>query len=124
MSGIKKFTRQRSRELRKNTTPPERVLWQYLRILNQSGLNFRRQAPIGAFIADFADYGRKLVVELDGHTHGSSAAIAYDAERDEFLRNQGFRVLRVTNYDVMTNPEGVVLAIMADIETPEPTHDA
>jgi very-short-patch-repair endonuclease len=114
---IKDLTRRRSRELRNGATPPERLLWQYLRFLNQSGLNFRRQAPIGTFIADFADYKRKLVIELDGDTHASAAAVIHDSKRDEFLRSQGFRIIRVTNSDVTTNLEGVVLAIMAEIET-------
>ncbi len=125
MTEIDNITRRRCRELRNNSTPPERILWQYLRILNQGGgLNFRRQAPIGKFIADFAEYSRRLVIELDGDSHANVAAAGYDAKRDEFLQRQGFRVLRVANRDVLTNPEGVVAAIMQAIETREHGHDA
>src|SRR5262249_50830921 len=93
MTRIKSLTRRRCRELRNNSAPPERLLWQYLRILNQSGMNFRRQAPIGKFIADFADYGHRLVIALDGDTHAGETAASYDAKRDGFLRRQGFSVL-------------------------------
>jgi very-short-patch-repair endonuclease len=124
MSEIDNVTRRRSRELRNAATPPEHRLWQYLRILNRGGLNFPRQAPIGKFIADFAEYSRRLVIELDGDSHANVAAAGYDAKRDEFLQRQGFRVLRVANRDVLTNPEGVVASIMQAIETWEPGHDA
>ena len=104
-------TRQRARVLRNNATPHERRLWAALRLLNKQGFKFRRQAAIGPFIGDFVDYGRKLVVELDGSQHGEPKGEAGDARRSRWLESQGFTVLRVWNGDVDRNPEGVVETI-------------
>ena len=89
-------------------TPQERKVWVKLRELNRMlGLNFRRQAPIGPFIADFADLGRRVVVEIDGGGHGGER----DQRRDERLVGQGFRVLRFWNPEVSGNIEGVMQVI-------------
>ena len=71
------------------------------------GLKFRRQEVIGPFIADFMCPARSLIVEVDGDTHDE----AKDRLRDEELARFGFMVLRVTNFEVMGNPEGVLTAI-------------
>ena len=99
-------TRQRARVLRNNATPHERRLWAALRLLNKQRLKFRRQAAIGPFIGDFVDYGRKLVVELDGSQHGEPKGEAGDARRSRWLESQGFTVLRVWNGDVERNLGG------------------
>ena len=104
-------TRQRARVLRNNATPHERRLWLALRELNKQGLKFRRQAAIGQFIGDFVDYGRKLVVELDGSQHGEPKGQAGDAQRSLWLASQGYTVLRFWNGDVDRNLEGVVETI-------------
>ncbi|MEO5808014.1 endonuclease domain-containing protein [Devosia sp.] len=107
---------ERARSLRKSATPPEQAMWRLLYPLRQAGHNFRRQVPLGRYYADFADHGSKLVIELDGDTHGTEAAIAYDALRGKFMDAEGYRVLRFTNTEVMGNPEGVYVVIAAALE--------
>ncbi len=106
----------RARSLRADQTIPERVLWPLLKTFQESGVKFRRQVPIGAYIADFACHHPKLVVELDGDTHGSSEAMQHDERRTAFLNAAGYRVLRFTNGDVATNQEGIWQLIAATIE--------
>jgi len=100
----------RARELRRDATAPERKLWTLLRSL-RPGFHFRRQVPVGRYFADFACHHAKLIIEVDGDTHGTDVAIAYDLVRDEFLRNAGYGLLRVSNRDVMQNLDGVGIAI-------------
>jgi very-short-patch-repair endonuclease len=89
-------------------TPQERMVWYKLREVNRvMGAHFRRQAPIGAFIADFADLGRRVVVEIDGGGHGGER----DIRRDEWLVSQGFQVFRFWNPEVSGNIEGVMRVI-------------
>ena len=109
MTNIAPHTRTTAKRLRANMTPQERQVWQGLRDLNRSlGTHFRRQAPIGRFIADFADYGRRLVVEIDGGHHGG----VEDQARDEFLVGQGFRVLRFWNSEVTGNLDGLLQRVL------------
>ncbi|MFN0192679.1 MAG: DUF559 domain-containing protein, partial [Aestuariivirga sp.] len=95
---------ERARELRRNATDAERILWQQLRLLRERGFHFRRQAPIGKYIADFADFKSNTVVEVDGSQHLDSD---YDKTRDAWLKSQGFHVMRFWNADVLENLEGV-----------------
>ncbi len=81
-----------------------RLLWQF----REEGWHFRRQQPIGPYYADFACMHAKLVIEVDGETHVSAER---DAARDEYMRNRGIQVLRFTNDDVLTNPEGVYTVV-------------
>ena len=90
-----------ARELRKNPTPAEKLLWRELRGRNFRGLKFRRQHPIGSFIVDFACLSRQLVVEVDGGIHLEPGKMKADRERRDWLRSKGFVVVRVTNSDVM-----------------------
>ena len=102
----------RARTLRNNATPAERKLWGALRELRRSyGLHVRRQVPIGLFIADFAIHGLRLVIEIDGWTHDDQA---YDARRDAWFAQAGYRVLRFGNADVMADVDGVFRAIVHD----------
>ncbi|MES2143182.1 MAG: DUF559 domain-containing protein, partial [Pseudomonadota bacterium] len=126
MTGIHRLTRQRARNLRAEMTPQERKIWAKLRELNRMlGLHFRRQAPIGPLIADFAELGRRLVIEIDGGGHGGER----DQRRDEWLVSQGFQVLRIWNTEVSGNIEGVMQAIfdavggelLADAPPPHPS---
>lgn len=123
MTRISAQTRAQARHLRANMTPQERHIWQALRDLNlRIGTRFRRQAAIGPYIADFADYGRRLVIELDGSQHGKFAQAERDARRDEFLAGQGFTVLRFWNSDVNANPDGVLQYILDAVEAgPRPS---
>ena len=101
----------RSRDLRRDSTEPERKLWRVLRSLKPLGFHFRRQVPVGRYFADFACHHAKLIIEVDGDTHGTDAAMAYDQARNAFLKSVGYEVLRVSNRDVMQNLEGVGIAI-------------
>lgn len=94
---------QRAPELRREMTDAERALWRVLRERQVEGRKFRRQVPLGAYVADFACLEAKLVVEVDGGQHGD----ARDAHRDRWLREQGFRVLQFRNNEVAGNLEGV-----------------
>ena len=98
---------ERARELRKNATVPERAMWRLLKPFRDKGFHFRRQVPIGKYYADFASHKQKLVIEVDGESHGIGDGPSYDDERTRFLQKEGFRVLRFTNIDVLRNPEGV-----------------
>ena len=97
----------RAREMRRNPTEPEKRLWRDLSNGQLDGLKFRRQEVIGSCIADFMCPARSLIVEVDGDTHDE----AKDRLRDDVLAEFGFRVLRVTNFEVMSNAEGVLTAI-------------
>lgn len=91
-------------------TEPERALWQDLRRGKIPGTRFRRQVPIGPYIADFACLRTKLVVELDGSQHVERAH--YDDKRSAFLKAQGFRVLRFWNALVFSERETVIETIV------------
>ncbi len=95
-----------ARELRKNLTEAEKKLWRLLRH-EQMGKRFRKQHPIGNYVADFACLEPKLIIELDGGQHNDLEAMAYDAARTAFFETQGFRVLRFWNHEVLNNREGV-----------------
>jgi adenine-specific DNA-methyltransferase len=96
----------KSRQLRQSMTWPERVLWQTLR--NKAiGFKFRRQHPIGPYIADFYSRDAALVIEIDGaEAHGSDDARLYDHQRDDYMRSLGLGVLRVSARDVMHDISG------------------
>ena len=109
----------RAREMRRNPTEPEKRLWRYLSNSQVEDAKFRRQEVIGWFIADFACPSARLIVEVDGDTHDE----AKDRLRDDVLNGFGYRVLRVTNLDVMSNADGVVAHIadaLRNVETPHP----
>lgn len=86
-------------------------MWRLLHVLRTGGYHFRKQAQIGPYFADIACHHAKLVIEIDGDTHGTDAAERHDAARDDFLRRQGYTVLRFTNSDVIENPNGVFLVV-------------
>ncbi len=103
-----------AQELRQNTTPAEMKLWTYLRRQQIKDVSFRRQHAIGCYIVDFCAPSQKLVIELDGSQHLDQ--VEYDAERTNFLKSKGYRILRFFNNDVMNDIEGVVKIIMEAIE--------
>jgi len=110
--------RDSARRLRRNSTEAERLLWRKLRSRQVAGLKFRRQRPVGRFIADFACAEARLVVELDGGQHARRTS--RDVRRDRVLRGLGFRVLRFWNGDVLRNPAAVLQAIADAVGTPHP----
>jgi len=99
-----------ARRLRKQLTPAERLLWWKLKG-EQLGWKFRRQAPVGPFVLDFACVEILLAIEIDGATHGSEADRRYDADRTRYLERDGWRVIRFWNDDVFNNLQGVIESI-------------
>lgn len=100
---------QRAKELRRQMTQEETILWQHLRANKLNGLHFRRQQIIDGFIVDFYCHAAKLIVEIDGEIHQQQ--IEYDAERDQFLSTRGLRLLRIKNEEVRRNLESVLRRI-------------
>ncbi len=97
----------RARQLRREMTPAEVVLWRHLRDRQLNGAYFRKQHAVGRFIVDFFCAISKLVVEVDGDSHAVRAD--YDAARSQWLSEQkNYRVIRVSNDDVHYNIEGVL----------------
>jgi len=119
-SAIGRRTRGQAQSLRRAPTDAERKLWFMLGSLKPLGMHFRRQAPIGIYIVDFAWYAGKLVIELDGSQHADAQRV-YDQKRTHWLRSQGYRVLRLWNNDVLKAPKSVGEAILAAAQTPPPT---
>ncbi|NBJ09795.1 endonuclease domain-containing protein [Microvirga arsenatis] len=109
-----KRQRNRASSLRRNLTEPDRKLWWHLRqrLPLEKG-HFRRQVPIGPYVADFCCLTSKLVVEVDGHQHGYDAKAVHDEHRTSYLNSHGFRVIRFTNREVMTAIESVLDTILA-----------
>ena len=107
-----KLTLGRARALRKSMTPPEVLLWVRLRGHGPGRPVFRRQHPLGAYILDFYCARARLVVEVDGQSHGMGQAPAHDERRDAFLAAQGLRVMRYPASEVMADPTGVAQSIM------------
>ena len=102
----------RARDLRKNATEAERLLWRALR--ESFPVRVRRQHPIGRHIADFAIPAHKLVIEIDGGQHAT--AVESDTERTRALSAHGYRVVRFWNNDVLDNLAGVIATIAAEID--------
>ena len=100
-----------AKQLRKQMTSAETILWVKLHEMRQIGFRFRRQHPIGPYIADFACIRGRLVIELDGDRHGAEERRAYDARRDAFMRARGWKVLRIGNVEVYKNLYDVLDAI-------------
>jgi very-short-patch-repair endonuclease len=103
---------ERARGMRRQKGAAERKLWYRLREFNRRGFQFRQQAPIGPYIADFCEHSAKLIVEVDGSQHGEPKGVANDKRRTRWLESQGYQVLRFWNYEVLTNIGGVEVAIM------------
>ena len=104
-----------ARSMRQDATPAERRLWAGVRNRKCGGLKFRRQVPVGPFIADFYCASERLVVELDGVSHVDSDS---DSERDAWMVAQGLHVLRFSNQDVLGNLEGVLISIQQAVARP------
>ena len=98
--------KQRAKELRREMTPAENILWQRLRRNQLNGLHFRRQQIIDGFIVDFYCHAASLIIEIDGGIHETQKE--QDAERDTHLISRGFQILHFTN-DVVNNNLLIVL---------------
>jgi len=103
----------RARQLRRDSTDIERKMWTLLRGRQLDDYKFRRRFPIGRYVADFACFAERLVIEVDGGLHADNPE---DAKRTRFIEAQGFRVIRFWNTDVLANPEGVLTTILEALE--------
>jgi len=108
-----------ARKLRENSTETEHWFWSRVRAHRLQGFKFKRQHPIGGFVVDFVCLEAMLIVELDGGQHAASAR---DQLRDARLSEEGYRVLRFWNNDVLTNVDGVVERVMQNLRpSPQPS---
>jgi very-short-patch-repair endonuclease len=107
----------RAKSLRTSQTNAEQRLWYQLRAHRFMDLKFKRQKPLGPYIVDFVCLERRLIVELDGGQHAEQAV--YDQQRDQWLRNQGYQVLRFWNNDVMQQLDAVLEQIRCAIGSTE-----
>ena len=114
-STISAFRRRTAKRLRENATDAKDLLWRRLRRFPVSGTHFRRQVPIGPYVADFACMAARLIVEVDGSQHGRDDVRRRDERRTRWLEAEGYRVLRFWNNDLTTNMDGVLQAIYAAI---------
>ena len=101
-----------ARNLRAEMTARERLLWSRLRKRQLQGVQFYRQKPIGDYIVDFYAPKASLVVEVDGSQHLNSEHRQDDAERDAYLKSQGLRVLRFSNFEVSQELDAVMSVIL------------
>ncbi len=98
----------KAKELRKNQTEPEELMWFILRNNSFCDTKFRRQAPLGKYIVDFLCPEKKLIIELDGSQHLAEDNLKHDKTRDAFLESEGYQVLRFYNSDILNNIEAVL----------------
>lgn len=101
--------------MRVEATDAERKLWLLLRDRRLAGFKFRRQAPIGPYVADFVSFSARVVVEVDGGQHAESDR---DLRRDQWLAKEKFTVVRYWNNDVLQNAEGVLTDLLSRLGGP------
>ena len=101
-----------ARNLRKQLTQQERILWQLLRNHSFYGYEFRRQYVIGQYIVDFVCREKKIIIEIDGGQHNTPEEIIYDKKRTEFLNSRGYKVIRFWNSDIDKNIDGVYKVLL------------
>lgn len=116
-SNIAPKTRNRAKRLRSEMTKAEAAMWNMLRDFRPRGARFRRETPIGPYIADFAWLSARIVVEVDGDSHETETGRRHDLRRDAFLDSQGFTVLRFDNLQILDGPDHVFLTIERAIST-------
>jgi very-short-patch-repair endonuclease len=109
------YYQDKAKALRSDMTNGEKLLWSRLRAHRMDGRKFRRQHVIGTYIVDFICLQSRLIVEVDGDSHGDDRREAVDAQRDAYLAKSGFKVLRFGNHSVMTNLSGVAEAILDEL---------
>ncbi|MCP4995282.1 MAG: endonuclease domain-containing protein [Gammaproteobacteria bacterium] len=119
MLRISPTTKSNSRNLRKNMTDAERMLWAKIRGRQLQGFHFRRQHPIGDYIVDFICLELKLIIELDGSQHMEQQQ--YDMKRSQWLLKNGFKVIRFWNNEVFDDLDGVMHAIYGHLPPSQPS---
>jgi len=102
-------------ELRKSMTQAEKVLWEKLRNKKIKGVRFRRQHPIGEFIADFFSYETLMVIEIDGAVHQDPSQLERDIERTKILASLGIKVIRFSNEEVIGHLDQVINRIESEL---------
>ncbi|NQD36823.1 endonuclease domain-containing protein [Permianibacter sp. IMCC34836] len=104
-----------AKSLRRNMTDAEQLLWRHLRAHRLNGEKFRRQQPLGPYIVDFIHFDARLIVEADGGQHNGSIR---DQNRDAWLEQQGFKILRFWNNDILNNTDAVLTVIFEAVSGP------
>ena len=108
-----------AKRLRSNQTDAEQRLWYHLRAHRFMGLKFKRQKPLGRYVVDFICHERRLIIEVDGGQH--AAQTEHDHQRDTWLRERGYSVLRFWNHEVMQQLDGVLERIRLAALSPGPS---
>ena len=111
--GSTRFRRARAKALRDRSTDAERKLWRALKGVPVEGTHFRRQVPVGPYVADFGCLAARLLIELDGGHHSRDEVAASDAARQAWLEREGYQVLRFWNAEAMDDLGGVLETIYA-----------
>jgi very-short-patch-repair endonuclease len=111
----RKSQKHKRKELRKNSTETEKILWQYLRKNNINGLKFKRQYSIDQFVVDFYCPQKKLAIEIDGGYHDTNEIKIYDKARQEYIESFGIHFIRLSNQEIITNIENVLNRIKDEI---------
>ncbi|MCP4620446.1 MAG: endonuclease domain-containing protein [Bradyrhizobium sp.] len=104
-----------AKRLRASTTPHERILWRALKDLPTDGTHFRRQAPIGPYVVDFFCPAKRLVIELDGGHHNEDGTALRDRERQLWLEQEGYRVIRFWNSEINDDLTAVLEKIYVEL---------
>ena len=110
--------KERTQDLRKNSTKAEKVLWEYLSNKKFENLKFRRQHSFGYYIVDFYCKEKKLLIEIDGDSHYTKNTIIYDNIRTKFLVSLNSKVIRFTNSEIIENIEQVLNTIKSFVNNP------
>ena len=104
-----------ARKLRANTTPHERMLWRALKELPLEGTHFRRQAPIGPYVVDFFCPAKRLIIEVDGGHHNGDDDAQRDRDRQDWLEQEGYRVVRFWNSEITTDLAAVLERVYVEL---------
>jgi very-short-patch-repair endonuclease len=104
-----------AKKLRANTTPHERILWRALKEIPIEGTHFRRQTPIGPYVVDFFCPAKQLIIEIDGGHHNEDATAKRDNERQIWLEQQGYQVIRFWNSEISSELNAVMERIYVEL---------
>lgn len=102
---------------RKTKNPWEAKLWKLLRAKGVRGFKFKRQVPVGSYIVDFCCRKPKLVIEIDGGQHNDPKNIKSDKARSDYLKNEGYKILRFWNNEVQENIDGIFQTILKNLQS-------